>query len=547
MKSNEKNWLPHLKGVVPSSAYGYKSCIYALALEGWRRGLKLTFINKFDTESTPKIIFSLSDGENEQQFKISRSNSVPKEAINICIDKDETKEVLEKANVPVPKGKSFNTNDSDEDIITYTNNLGYPVVLKPTDAGGGAGVIINIKDEAAFKKALNTLRYELKYENLMVEQYVLGHDYRIYVIDSKIVGAFKRMPANVIGDGVNNIKKLIRKKNKIRKESPFIYFKPIKIDKNLRNHLEATGLTLESIPKKNERVFLREKGHFMAGGDPIDVTDQLTDEIKKIALDAVHAVPGLVQCGVDIIVDEENNTGVINELNSKAQISNHLFPLEGVARDVPKDIIDYYFPASKEVKRNELLYFDLQPILDAFQSYTARKMELPKIPVESVDAKRMIVKGNLKNSNYKKWIKQNARKHKLHGFVRDMENGNVLIVVTGTVKNITKFKSLISHQSPKKVVVKDVIEKPRTTPVPVGFEIKDIEKPETEQVQEQSNELFTQQNNELKRQINELSREKDMYKKKVQQMQSSSSWKVTLPIRIAKKVIHTMNNKKSSK
>ncbi len=58
--------------------------------------------------------------------------------------------------------------------------------------------------------------------------------------------------------------------------------------------LEKQGYTLKSIPSKDERIFLKSKNNVSSGGDSVDVTDELTDEIKLVAVNAAKAIPGLV-------------------------------------------------------------------------------------------------------------------------------------------------------------------------------------------------------------------------------------------------------------
>ncbi|WP_036833754.1 ATP-binding protein, partial [Pontibacillus litoralis] len=471
MFGNEKNWLEHLDNAIPKAAYGYKTCAYTVALEGWRRGLELKFINTFNTSMNAPIKFSLSDGKKQYTFATSRGELVTKEAIKVCIDKDKTKEILSKANVAVPEGRAFNNNNSDEEIINYTKSIGFPVVLKPTNAGGGTGVITNITNIDQFVSALFHVRNELQYKDIMVERYVLGDDYRIYVLNNEIIGAFKRMPANVIGDGDTTIKGLIDKKNKIRKNSPFLFYKPIKVDEDVKRFLYKQNLSVDYIPKKGQLVMLRDKGSFIEGGDPIDVTDLLTNSIKSNAINAVKAVPGLVQCAVDMIVDEENDVGVINELNSKPQISNHLFPSEGIARDIPRAIIDYYFPHTKGEFRNDQFYFDLKSIIENFKNGFAKSIIIPNVPSRNYITRRYVVSGTLSNSKYKSWIMKKAKSLKLNGRVRDLNNGDVVIIAAGLLKNLDEFKETIINNSPDKVHVSGVSQKDWNKPVKIGFEI----------------------------------------------------------------------------
>mgnify|MGYP001454433261 FL=1 len=326
MQLNQSNWLPHLRNL-PEDVNGYKTCTYLMALEGWRRGLKLTFHIEPGVAVPPSVRFSLSNGEREHFFTVSRGDKVSKEAIKICMIKSLTYKYLAENNVPIPEGKSFTEETNNDEIIDFAKEIGFPLVVKPTDAGSGRGVITNITNIDEFKDALTTVRDRLGFKNVIVERFIVGEDYRIYVVNDKVVGAYKRIPANVIGDGKSTIKELIKKKNELREKNPFIFDRPIKIDKKLTEFLSEQQLTLESVPKKNERIFLRPQGAYLKERDPVDITDSMPDKIKQIAVKAMKSIPGLTHCDVDMIVNEETGEGYVNEINSRPQISNHLFPI----------------------------------------------------------------------------------------------------------------------------------------------------------------------------------------------------------------------------
>ena len=81
-------------------------------------------------------------------FYKSRGMRVKGEAFTIGTNKILTKKTLEKNGVPVPKGDIFSKEATDEEVIAYAKEIGYPVVLKPSNAAQGKGVIANIENEA---------------------------------------------------------------------------------------------------------------------------------------------------------------------------------------------------------------------------------------------------------------------------------------------------------------------------------------------------------------------------------------------------------------
>src|SRR5690625_4833066 len=136
----EYKWLPHLDGAIPSAGQGKRISTYAVALEGWRRGLKLKFYSVFEDGNKLKLRYSLSNENRTHQFQLSMGDKVSDEAFKICDDKDLTKQYLERGGVPVPSGKMFEAEVSEEDIVDYGLSLGFPIVVKPTDGNAGKGV-----------------------------------------------------------------------------------------------------------------------------------------------------------------------------------------------------------------------------------------------------------------------------------------------------------------------------------------------------------------------------------------------------------------------
>src|SRR5699024_11142728 len=132
-------------------------------------------------------------------------------------------------------------------------------------------------------------------------------DCRVYVIENKAIAAIERIPANVVGDGISSISKLLKRKQRQREMNPALYGRKIRMDKETDNMLKKQNYSMDSIPEKDERVYLKSKNNVSAGGDSVDVTDVLSDEIKQIAIDAAKSIPGLVQAGVDLMVNLEQN------------------------------------------------------------------------------------------------------------------------------------------------------------------------------------------------------------------------------------------------
>ncbi|KGX87203.1 acylphosphatase [Pontibacillus litoralis] len=537
MKDKQGISLPQLSADVVKNARKTRLDAFAVALEGWRRGLKLKWYTR-DSEhfqdmvifgvNPPGRLFSLSSEERTHYFFRTRGDKVTNEAVEIGSEKDDTKIYLEKAGVPVPKGRGFEVDATDEEIIEYSKTLPYPLVLKPTNASLGNGVVTNINSDEEFKKAVEYVRHELEYDEVIVEQFAAGKEYRVYVIEDQVIAAYNRIPANIIGDGEHTIEELIDLKNKERRRNARLNSCLIEMDKEIIEFIGAAGYTLESIPEKGEEIYLRQKTNVSSGGDPIDVTDEIPEEFKQIAIDAVKAIPGLYHCGVDIIVNDDRtveNPAVVIELNPTAQIGGILYPLRGQARNIPAAIIDYYFPETKGMDTtHSKIYFDLPAVLEPLENRSAIEVEIPPAPMGKLYAKRFVVKGKVQGHSYHRFLKRQAIDRGLHGYVKNMVFDEIEIIVAGTEKDdISKFKQVITSYK-KNTQVNDLKEENYEEPVTIGFEI--TERYNTKNIKSVQHAL-----RKMEKELKRMNKHKNRMEKDNQHVLNSTSWKVTEPVR----------------
>ncbi|WP_271397011.1 acylphosphatase [Salinicoccus roseus] len=530
--------LPQLTGEIVKNARKTRLDAYAVALEGWRRGLKLTWYTK-DSENfddmiifgvnPPGRLFSLSSEERTHYFFRTRGDLVSNEAVTVGSEKDVTKEILKQKGVPVPLGKGFSAEATDEEIIEYSQTINYPLVLKPTNASQGDGVVTNIQNLEGVVKALKYIRHELEYGEVIVEQHVDGEEYRVYVVDDEVIAVYNRKPANIVGDGKHTIEELIRLKNRERRKNARLNSCLIEMDIEILEFIQEAGYALTSIPEKGERVYLRKKTNVSTGGDPLDATDDLPEDIKKIAIDALKAIPGFTHGGVDIIVNENRGQAapaVVIELNPTAQIGGALFPLRGTARNVPGAIIDYYFPETAHIDTSDSrIYFNFISVLEPLENRAALEVEVSPAPIGQLYSKRFIVTGDVQRYSFHRWLKKNALDLELHGYVKNTVFNEIEIIAAGTdIAAIEAFKATISNY-PQASSIQSITEEKWREPVTVGFEI--TEKYNTRSVKSVQHAL-RKMNNDLV----QLKEQRDRMVKDNSHILNSSSWKYTKPLRI---------------
>ena len=101
-------WPTYFKANVVREGFGSsRLSSYAIALEAWRRDLRVTFLNPNMSR------FRIDDGFTDLTFNYACPVSVTtEEARNSLRDKWTTKEMLGRAGVPVPKGQVLLTRDT---------------------------------------------------------------------------------------------------------------------------------------------------------------------------------------------------------------------------------------------------------------------------------------------------------------------------------------------------------------------------------------------------------------------------------------------------
>jgi len=345
-----------------------------------------------------------------------------------------------------------------------------PFVLKPTFGSLGKGVTTNIQTKEFFKESLEYIKETFDYSDFIAEQHIEGEDIRVYVVGDEIAAATKRIPANVTGDGTSSIKELIVAKNTSRKENPHTVTRLIKIDDRMKDYLKKQNLQLSHVPDKGETVYLKGESNISAGGDSIDVTDSIRPDVREVAVGAVKAIPNLHHAGVDMIVNDED--AVVIEINSTGSTALHTFPLFGEAQNVAEKIIDYYFPETKNQIRSNMFYFDYRIILKQLRSNSIKQIEITDAPVGELYAKRYIISGKVQKVDYRIWAENNAIREGLHGYARNLKNGDVAVVVAGLDKyKVDNFKHLC-YKGPERASVKNVREFVWKSRIRIGFEIK---------------------------------------------------------------------------
>lgn len=279
-------------------------------------------------------------GSRQKRIQAAETSNTSAIAESIAQDKDLTKMLLHAAGVPVPNGRVVTTV---EDALKAAEEIGSAVVVKPLDGNQGKGVAVNISTPEQITRAFHTAA--LISDEVIVERYLPGHDFRLLVIGKTLVAAARRDPPQVIGDGVHTIRQLIDQVNADpqRGDGHATSLTKIRLDDIALSVLAGQNLDPEAIPAQGVRVVLRNNANLSTGGTATDVTDDVHPDMAARAIAAAQMV-GLDICGVDVVCNtvhkplEEQGGGIV-EVNAAPGLRMHLSPSYGKSRDVGEAIV----------------------------------------------------------------------------------------------------------------------------------------------------------------------------------------------------------------
>ncbi len=282
-------------------------------------------------------------------------------AEGIAREKDLTKSLLKACGVPVPDGVVVESPDA---AWEAAQDLGLPVVVKPTDGNHGRGVSLDLTLEADIKAAFDVADKEGS--EVIVERFIRGQEHRLLVVGGKMVAAARGETVSVLADGKSTVQQLIDQQiNTDRRRGdtedfPLGRVRP-EADGAVMLDLRRQGLTPEAVPVAGRQVLIQRNGNVA-----IDCTDEVHPEVAHSVSLAARMV-GLDIAGVDVVAQDisrplQDQGGAVVEVNAGPGLLMHLKPAVGTPRPVGRAIIDHLFPPASQ-GADELLAAGRIPIV----------------------------------------------------------------------------------------------------------------------------------------------------------------------------------------
>ncbi|MEO9885601.1 MAG: cyanophycin synthetase [Balneola sp.] len=312
--------------------------------EAESRGIPWIRLNKYS-------LCQLGYGKNQKRIQATVSSETSSIAVELACDKEDTKYILEQAEVPVPKGEIVRTEAGLEDAVKY---VGYPLVIKPINGNHGRGITANLDNWKDTLEAFHAAKEVSR--SVIVERFISGDDYRLLVIDYKLVAAAKRTPAGVTGDGKSTILELIDKVNADprRGYGHEKVLTQITVNEMTENILEQAGRSIDTVLPDGEWMALKDTANLSTGGTSTDVTD-IVHPHNVFTAERIARLIGLDICGIDIMTTDISSPlhetgGAILEVNAGPGFRMHLAPSEGLPRNVAANVVDMLFPPGEKYK-----------------------------------------------------------------------------------------------------------------------------------------------------------------------------------------------------
>jgi cyanophycin synthetase len=298
----------------------------------------------FELITRRQLLFG--QGVRQQQCFSTMTASTSFSAAKMALDKRQSNRKLDQLSLPVPRQASVN---DVAEAIAALRRIGGQAVVKPARGNHGRGITVGVKTAADMAAAFQ--RADAEGTGVLIEELVLGNDYRLTIVGGKLAATLLCIPPQIRGDGVRTIRQLVEELN-CEWDRAKQLLSPVAIDDELEALLRESGCTLDTIPTLGAAIAIRRTGHVSRGGIPIDVTDLVHPDNQKVSEDAARAI-GLDIAGVDFISPDISRSyretgGWIVEVNSRPAIDMHLWPREGTPRDLGTTILNsiYRNPAA---------------------------------------------------------------------------------------------------------------------------------------------------------------------------------------------------------
>lgn len=273
-------------------------------------------------------VYEFGHGVHARWLDSSFTDQTSRIGVGLARNKLHAAQVLRACGLPAPAHRRVL---SVEQALEAAAELDYPLVVKPMDCDGGRGVAAGLNTASEVEQAFMAARRYSK--NILVEKHVEGRDYRLILLNGRLLWAIERQPGGIHGDGEHCVGELLDTLNADprRGTQSSAALKTLLWDDEAKALLLQAGLNLQSIPAAGQFVRLRRVANIARGGMPIAVMGQVHPHNQQLAERAAQALR-LDLAGVDLLIPDiavswQESDAAICEVNGQPQLgsSPHLY------------------------------------------------------------------------------------------------------------------------------------------------------------------------------------------------------------------------------
>ena len=240
-------------------------------------------------------------------------------------DKVIQKCIMQAHNIPTCPWFYMYANNFDNDLNTYlqqAKNLGYPLIIKPSNLGSSIGIEIANNENEFIDKIRTCSKYDNK---LLIE---------------KCLKDFTEINISVLG---NTYKQKLSITEQVLKHDEILSFN----DKYLGNSSKKLCSTKTKGMASTSRII------------PADIDDKLIKEIERHALNAFLAIGASGVCRIDFMLDNTTNNIYLVEINTiPGSLAFYLWEKVGIPFDALIDELVSIAIDNQRIKDNLVITFD---------------------------------------------------------------------------------------------------------------------------------------------------------------------------------------------
>ncbi|MBY0204697.1 ATP-grasp domain-containing protein [Paenibacillus cucumis (ex Kampfer et al. 2016)] len=278
----------------------------------------------------------------------TRTHRLPLIAGLLAKNKQACNLILHEQGMPVPPHIVVAAMGEEAEVFLHQYSS---IVVKPLDSSSSQGVTLDVRTVAELEAAIHlATQYG---SSILLQQYVIGTDYRVLIINEQVAAVNQYRPVYVTGNGSSSVRERIEMLNRNRMQDTEIgayeSFPAIDLENtHLLDTLHKQGLALNDVSPVDQEIELYDLRNSAAGKISefySDCTDDIHPDNARMMIQAARAlqidVAGIdVRCK-DIRVPITTEQGGILEVNALPDLTHHVYPHGGTTRDVVRQYLEY--------------------------------------------------------------------------------------------------------------------------------------------------------------------------------------------------------------